>query len=148
MAPKKTARKKKGRIGARTRVWDRQGLWGDHVIGDDCTVGRSVEIGDGVRIGHRCKVGALTQIPPGVVIEDEVFVGPHACFTNDRRPKAVGAWKRATTLVKKGASIGANATILCGVTIGEGAMVGAGAVVTKDVPAGATVVGNPAMETR
>ena len=135
-----------GIIGARTKVWDRQGLWGDHVIGDGCTVGRSVEIGDGVRTGARCKVGAFTQIPPGVVIEDEVFVGPHACFTNDRRPKAVGKWKKATTLVKRGASIGANATVLCGVTIGEGAMVGAGAVVTKDVPAGATVVGNPARE--
>jgi acetyltransferase-like isoleucine patch superfamily enzyme len=97
-----------------------------------------------VRIGHRCKVEAFAFIPPGVVIEDGVSVGPHACFTNDKRPKAVGEWKRATTLVRRGASIGANATVLCGVTIGEGAMVGAGAVVTKDVPAGATVVGNPA----
>ena len=87
-------------IGKRTKVWDPSGLWGDFVIGDDCTVGAFVEIGDGVRIGHRCKVEALTQIPPGVVIEDEVFVGPHACFTNDRRPRAVGEWKRATTLVK------------------------------------------------
>ena len=84
MAPKKTARKKKGRIGARTKVWDRQGLWGDHVIGDDCTVGAFVEIGDGVRIGDRCKVEALAFIPPGVVIEDGVSVGPHACFTMDR----------------------------------------------------------------
>jgi len=88
------------KVGIRTKVWDPSGLWGDFVIGDDCTVGRFVEIGDGVRIGHRCKVEALTQIPPGVVIEDEVFVGPHACFTNDRRPRAVGEWKRATTLVK------------------------------------------------
>ena len=135
---------RKGRIGARTKVWDRQGLWGDYSIGDDCTIGRFVEIGDGVRIGNRCKVEAFAFIPPGVVIEEEVFVGPHASFTNDKRPKAVGKWKKATTLVRRGASIGANATILCGVTIGEGAMVGAGAVVTKDVPAGATVAGNPA----
>jgi len=131
-----------GIIGARTKVWNKTGLWGDFVIGDDRTVGAFVEIGDGARIGHRCKVEAFAFIPPGVVIEDEVFVGPHACFTNDRRPRAVGEWKRATTLVKKGASIGANATVLCGVAIGEGAMVGA--VVTKDVPAGAKVVGNPA----
>jgi len=104
-----------------------------------------------VRIGNRCKVeafAALTPPSPGVVIEDEVFVGPHACFTNDKHPHAKGDWKKATTLVKRGASIGANATILCGVTIGEGAMVGAGAVVTRDVPAGATVVGNPAREIR
>jgi len=69
--PSKT-RKKQGKIGARTKVWDRRGLWGDHVIGDGCTIGAFVEIGDGVRIGDRCKVEAFTQIPPGVVIEDEV----------------------------------------------------------------------------
>ena len=136
--------KTQGKVGARTRVWDRQGLWGDYRIGDDCTIGRFVEIGDGVVIGNRCKVEAFAFIPPGVVIEDEVFVGPHACFTNDKRPHATGQWKKVKTLVRRGASIGANATILCGVTIGEGAMVGAGAVVTRDVPAGATVAGNPA----
>jgi UDP-3-O-[3-hydroxymyristoyl] glucosamine N-acyltransferase len=92
--------KKQGRIGERTRIWDSQGLWGDFVIGDDCTIGRFVEIGDGVRIGNRCKVEAFAFIPPGVVIEDEVFVGPHACFTNDKRPKAVGKWKKATTANK------------------------------------------------
>ncbi len=74
-------------IGARTRVRDRSGLRGDHSIGDDCTVGRFVEIGDGVRIGNRRKIEAFAFIPPGVVIEDEVFVGPHACFTNDRVPR-------------------------------------------------------------
>jgi UDP-2-acetamido-3-amino-2,3-dideoxy-glucuronate N-acetyltransferase len=79
-----------------------------------------------------------------VTIEDEVFVGPHACFTNDRVPKAVGDWEITPTLVKKGASIGANATIICGVTIGENALVGAGAVVTKDVPPNAVVAGAPA----
>jgi len=79
-----------------------------------------------------------------VTIEDEVFVGPRATFTNDLHPRAVGEWSITPTLVKKGASIGAGAVIVCGVTIGEGAMVGAGAVVTKNVPPGATVVGNPA----
>jgi len=97
-----------------------------------------------VKIGDRCKVEAFAFIPTGVTIEDEVFIGPHACFTNDRVPKAVGDWEVAPTLVKKGASIGANATIVCGVTIGENALVGAGAVVTKDVPANAIVVGAPA----
>jgi acetyltransferase-like isoleucine patch superfamily enzyme len=80
-----------------------------------------------------------------VVIEDEVFVGPGAIFTNDKHPKAVGDWEITPTLVKRGASIGAGAVIVCGVIIGEGAVVGAGAVVTKDVPAGMTVVGNPAV---
>ena len=132
---------KNGSIGARTKVWDRQGLWGDFVIGDDCTIGRSVEIGDGVRIGNRCKVEAFAFIPPGVVIEDEVFVGPHACFTNDKRPHATGKWKKVKTLVKKGASIGANATVLCGVTIGEGAMVTQDAPPGKDVTPGAPAPG-------
>ncbi|MGD9962946.1 MAG: acyltransferase, partial [Thermoplasmata archaeon] len=89
-------------------------------------------------------VEAFAFIPTGVTIEDEVFIGPHVCFTNDRRPRAVGDWEVTPTLVRKGASIGANATIICGVTIGEGALVGAGAVVTKDVPARAVVVGCPA----
>jgi acetyltransferase-like isoleucine patch superfamily enzyme len=94
--------KKQGRIGERTRVWDPSGLWGDHVIGDDCTIGAFVEIGDGVRIGNRCKVEAFAFIPPGVVIEDEVFVGPHACFTNDRWPRARGEWERVGTVVRRG----------------------------------------------
>jgi len=138
--------KRKGRIGARTRVHKPSNLWGAYDIGDDCTVAAFVEIGDGVRIGNRCKIEAFAFIPPGVVIEDEVFVGPHACFTNDRRPRAVGEWRKTTTLVKRRASIGANATVLPGVTIGEGAVVGAGAVVTRDVPDRRTVVGNPARE--
>ena len=137
---------KKGKIGARTRVHKPSNLWGDYDIGDDCTIAAFVEIGDGVRIGNRCKIEAFAFIPPGVVIEDDVFVGPHACFTNDRAPRAVGEWTLQRTLVRTRASIGANATILPGVTIGEGAVVGAGAVVTKDVPDWRTVVGNPARE--
>ena len=133
-----------GKIGKGTKVWDEKGLWGDYEIGEDCVIGKFVEIGDGVRIGYRCKIEAFAFIPPGVVIEDEVFVGPHVCFTNDKYPKATGEWKKVETRVKKGASVGANATVVCGVTIGEGAMVGAGSVVTKDVAAGATIAGNPA----
>ncbi|MBI0582823.1 MAG: N-acetyltransferase [Methanomassiliicoccus sp.] len=100
----------------------------------------------GVVIGDRVKVEAFAFIPSGVTIEDEVFIGPRATFTNDLHPRAVGDWEIIPTLVKKGASIGAGAVIVCGVTIGENAMVGAGAVVTRDVPPGAVVAGNPARE--
>jgi len=131
-------------IGKNTRVWDMSGLWGNYRIGDNCTIGKFVEIGKNVKIGNNCKIEAFTFIPPGVVIEDEVFIGPHVCFTNDKRPKAVGSWHVTKTVVKSGASIGANSTIVCGVSIGKGALVGAGSVVTKDVRCNTTVVGNPA----
>ena len=130
-------------IGEDTIVRDYVNLYGCK-IGNGCRIAAYAEIQRGVKIGDRCKVEAFAFIPSGVTIEDEVFVGPHACFTNDRVPKAVGDWEITPTLVKKGASIGANATIICGVTIGENALVGAGAVVTKDVPANAVVVGAPA----
>jgi UDP-2-acetamido-3-amino-2,3-dideoxy-glucuronate N-acetyltransferase len=132
------------KVGKGTKIWDDKGLWGEYEIGSNCVIGKFVEIGKDVKIGNNCKVEAFAFIPPGVTIEDDVFVGPHVCFTNDKRPKAVGEWKITKTLVRKGAAIGANSTIVCGVTIGENALVGAGSVVTKDVPKGATVVGNPA----
>ena len=113
-------------------------------IGDGCNIGSFVEIGRGVIIGNNCKIQAFAFIPPGVIIEDEVFIGPHVCFTNDKNPRAIGEWKLDKTLVKRGVSIGANCTILPGITIGENAVIGAGSVVTKDVPAGALVYGNPA----
>ena len=130
-------------IGEDTIVRDFVNLYGCK-IGRGCRIAAYVEIQRGVTIGDRCKVEAFAFIPTGVIIEDEVFVGPHACFTNDKVPKATGDWEVTPTTVKKGASIGANATIVCGVTIGENALVGAGAVVTKDVPANAIVVGAPA----
>lgn len=133
------------KVGEDTIVRDFVNLYGCR-IGKGCRIAAYTEIQRGVTIGDRCKVEAFSFIPSGVTIEDEVFIGPHVCFTNDRRPRAVGAWEVTPTLVKKGASIGANATVVCGVTIGEGALVGAGAVVTKDVPAGAVVVGCPAKE--
>jgi UDP-2-acetamido-3-amino-2,3-dideoxy-glucuronate N-acetyltransferase len=122
-------------------------------IGDESGVGTFVEIQRGARIGRRCKIQSHTFICEGVEIEDEVFVGHGVVFINDRRPRATtddGAvqgrddWTCERTVVRRGASIGSGATILCGVTIGERAMVGAGAVVTRDVPAGAVVAGNPA----
>src|SRR5258708_9477827 len=122
-------------------------------VGDHCKIGSFVEIQRGVVLGQNVKVEALVFIPTGVTIEDGVFVGPHVCFSNDRYPAAiddkgrllqVGDWQVVPTLVRRGASIGANATIICGITIGEGAMVGAGATVTHDVPPDSLVLGNPA----
>ena len=122
-------------------------------IGDDSKIGTFVEIQKGARIGRRCKISSHSFICEGVTIEDEVFVGHNVTFTNDLFPRATridgslqtdADWKCTPTLVKRGASIGSSATIVCGVTIGERAMVGAGAVVTKDVPPNTLVVGNPA----
>jgi UDP-2-acetamido-3-amino-2,3-dideoxy-glucuronate N-acetyltransferase len=130
-------------IGEDTIVRDYVNLYGCK-IGKGCRIAAYVEIQREVTIGDRCKIEAFAFIPSGVTIEDEVFIGPHACFTNDKVPKAVGDWKVTPTLVRKGASVGANATIVCGVTIGENALIAAGAVVTKDVPADAIVAGVPA----
>ena len=130
-------------IGEDTIVRDYVNLYGCK-IGKGSRVAAYCEIQRGVKIGDHCKIEAFAFIPSGVTIEDDVFIGPHACVTFDRVPKAVGVWEITPTLVKKGASIGANATIVCGVTIGKNALVGAGAVVTKDVPANAIVVGAPA----
>ena len=121
-------------------------------IGDNSKVGTFVEIQKNARIGRNCKISSHSFICEGVEIEDNVFVGHNVTFINDRFPRATASgrlqteadWKCEPTRVKKGASIGSSATILCGVTIGEGAIVGAGSVVTKDVPAGAVVAGNPA----
>jgi UDP-2-acetamido-3-amino-2,3-dideoxy-glucuronate N-acetyltransferase len=122
-------------------------------VGDDTRIGTFVEVQKGAKIGSRCKISSHSFICEGVTIEDEVFVGHNVTFTNDLLPRATrpdgspqtdADWKCVPTLVKRGASIGSSATIVCGVTIGERAMVGAGAVVTKDVPANTLVVGNPA----
>ncbi|MFO1152695.1 MAG: acyltransferase [Rhodospirillales bacterium] len=122
-------------------------------IGDETKIGAFVEIQKGARIGARCKISSHTFICEGVTLEDEVFIGHGVMFINDRRPRASNAdgslqteadWAVEPTLVKRGASVGSNATIMCGIVIGEGAIVGAGSVVTRDVPAGATVAGVPA----
>lgn len=122
-------------------------------IGDETRVGAFVELQKGVKIGRRCKISSHSFLCEGVTIEDNVFIGHGVMFTNDKHPRATNAdgepqseadWTVVPITIKKGASIGSNATILAGVTIGENAMVGAGAVVTRDVPDGATVTGVPA----
>lgn len=122
-------------------------------IGDESRVGAFVEIQNGVKIGRRCKVSSHSFLCEGVTVEDNVFIGHGVMFTNDKYPRATNEdgspqseadWSVVPITIRKGASIGSNATILAGVTVGENAMVGAGAVVTKDVPDGATVSGVPA----
>jgi acetyltransferase-like isoleucine patch superfamily enzyme len=139
------------KLGKNVRIFGFTNLYGCE-IGDDVKIGTFVEIQKGSKIGNRCKVSSHTFICEGVTLEDEVFVGHNVVFTNDRYPRATAGGKLQTeadwvcipTLVKRGASIGSGAVLLCGITIGENAMIGAGSVVTRDVPAGATVAGNPA----
>ena len=140
------------RLGKRVKIFAFTNLYGCE-LGDDVKVGAFVEIQKGARIGNRCKISSHSFICEGVTLEDEVFIGHHVTFINDRFPQATNEdgtpqtdedWQCVPTLVKRRASIGSGATILCGVQIGEGATVGAGSVVTKDVPAGAIVAGNPA----
>jgi acetyltransferase-like isoleucine patch superfamily enzyme len=140
------------RLGKNVQIYDFTNLYGCE-IGDEVRIGAFVEIQRGAKIGNRCKISSHTFICEGVTLEDEVFIGHHVVFTNDRHPRATNKngdlqtnsdWNCISTLVKRGASIGSGAVLLCGITIGEKAMIGAGSVVTKDVPPGATVAGNPA----
>lgn len=133
-------------IGAASHVWAYASVSAGAIIRDCCTIGQYVHIGPRVVVGNGCKIQNGAQLFEGVTLEDDVFIGPCAVFTNVTTPRAF-INRRAEfkpTLVKKGASVGANATILCGVTIGEYAMVGAGAVVTKSVPPHMLVLGAPA----
>ncbi len=140
------------KLGRDVKIFEFVNLYGCE-IGDESKIGTFVEIQKGARIGRRVKVSSHTFVCEGVTIEDHVFIGHNVTFINDRFPRATTAsgdlqtdadWKVVPTLVRRGASIGSSSTILCGVVIGEGAIVGAGSVVTKDVPAGMVVAGNPA----
>jgi acetyltransferase-like isoleucine patch superfamily enzyme len=140
------------KLGRNVRLHGFVNLYGCE-IGDDVKIGTFVEIQKGVKIGNRCKISSHTFICEGVTLEDEVFVGHNVTFTNDRYPRASNEngelqteadWACIRTLVKRGASIGSGATLLCGITIGENAMIGAGSVVTRDVPPDTVVAGNPA----
>jgi UDP-2-acetamido-3-amino-2,3-dideoxy-glucuronate N-acetyltransferase len=140
------------KLGRDVRIYDFVNLYGCE-IGDETKIGTFVEVQRGARIGRRVKVSSHSFICEGVELEDHVFVGHGVTFTNDRYPRAVTEdgelqthddWTVVPTVVRRGASIGSGSTILCGVEIGENAIVGAGSVVTRDVPAGTIVAGNPA----
>lgn len=141
------------RIGEGTFIWHQAQVREGAQIGQHCIISKGVYIDTGVCIGNNVKIQNYVSVFHGVTIADGVFVGPHVCFTNDFYPRAINAdgtlkaaddWALSETLVKLGASIGANATIVCGITIGQWAMIGAGSVVTRDVPDYALVLGNPA----
>ncbi len=132
-------------IGKGTRIWHRAHVRENTRIGDHCTVSKDVYIDAGVVIGDRVKIQNGVSVYHGVTVEDDVFLGPHMAFTNDETPRAFSTdWQVVPTMVRRGASIGANATIVCGVTIGPFSMVAAGATVTNDVPPHALVIGSPA----
>ena len=132
-------------IGDNTNIWQFCVVFPEAKIGTGCNICANVLIENEVVVGNDVTVKSGVQLWDGVTLEDNVFVGPNVTFTNDLFPRSKNSdWKLSKTVVKKGASIGANATILCGITIGENAMIGAGSVVTKDVPAGEVWVGNPA----
>lgn len=140
------------KLGKDVKIHDFVNLYGCE-IGDNTKIGTFVEIQKGAKIGKNCKVSSHTFICEGVTIEDNVFVGHNVTFINDAYPGATTEdgklqteedWDCVSTLVKKGASIGSSATLLCGITVGENAIIGAGSVVTKDVPPDTVVAGNPA----
>lgn len=137
----------RAKIGDGTKIWNLAQVREDSVIGENCIISKNVYIDTKAVLGNRVKVQNNVNVYHGVEVEDDVFLGPSMTFTNDFYPRAFNEdWEITNTYVKKGASIGANATIVCGITIGEYAMIGSGSVVTKDVPAYALVVGNPAKQ--
>ncbi|HEV2580655.1 MAG TPA: acyltransferase [Ktedonobacteraceae bacterium] len=142
-------------VGAGTRIWGQAHVREHAHIGRSCNIGKGVYIDAHAQIGSNVKIQNHVSIFEGVTLEDGVFIGPHVCFTNDLLPRAItpdgrfksaADWEITPTLVKYGASIGAGAVILCGITIGEFALVGAGSMVTRDVAAHALVFGNPARQ--
>ena len=133
------------KIGAGTKIWHFSHIMSGCEIGEKCNIGQNVVVSPGVKLGNNVKVQNNVSIYTGVICEDDVFLGPSMVFTNIRNPRSAIIRKDqyTTTLVKRGASIGANATIVCGITIGEFAFIGAGTVVVKNVPDYGLVIGNP-----
>ncbi len=143
----------KAAVGDGTSIWHHAQVREEARIGKNCIIGKGVYVDAGVSLGDNVKIQNYVSVYHGVRIEDGVFIGPHVCFTNDLRPRAINPdgslkaaddWVLSETLIKRGAALGANSTIRCGITIGDWAMVGSGSVVTKDVPAHGLVYGNPA----
>lgn len=135
----------KANVPESSNVWQFSVIFPKARIGENCNICANVLIENDVSIGNNVTVKSGVQLWDGLIVEDNVFIGPNATFTNDLYPRSKNPdWELKRTKIKKGASIGANATILCGITVGENAMIGAGSVVTKDVPAGEVWVGNPA----
>jgi len=139
------------KLGKNVKIFDFVNLYGCE-IGDNTKIGTFVEIQKGVKVGKNCKISSHSFLCEGVTVEDNVFIGHNVTFINDIYPRATTGdgelqteedWVCISTLIKKGASIGSSATLLCGITIGENAIVGAGSMVTKDVPPNTIVVGNP-----
>ncbi len=144
---------KDARIGEGTHIWHQAQVREGARIGAHCIIGKGVYVDAGVIIEDNVKIQNYVSVFHGVTLEDGVFVGPHVCFTNDLRPRAVNPdgslkaaddWVLSKTLIRRGAALGANSTIVCGITVGEWAMIGSGSVVTRDVPAYGLVFGNPA----
>lgn len=130
------------KIGKGTKIWHEElSNIGSCEIGENCKLHSHIWIGDNVKIGNNVRIQAFSFIPPGIIIEDDVFIGPRVTFTNDKYPPSE-TW--LATIVKRGASLGASSTILPGITIGENSKIGAGSVVTKDVPSNVVVCGVPA----
>lgn len=140
-----TADVKSKNIGSDSNIWQFCVVFENAVIGENCNICAHVLIENDVRIGNNVTVKSGVQLWDGVTLEDNVFIGPNVTFTNDKFPRSkVYPEQFLRTVIKKGASVGANSTILAGVTVGENAMIGAGSVVTHDVPAGEVWYGNPA----
>jgi UDP-2-acetamido-3-amino-2,3-dideoxy-glucuronate N-acetyltransferase len=143
----------KATIGAGTKIWQQCQVREKAIIGCNCILSKGVYVDAGVQVGNNVKLQNGISVYHGVTLEDGVFCGPHCVFTNDRQPRSINPdgslksaedWQVSKTVVRAGASIGAHATIVCGITIGRWAMVGAGAIVTRDVPDHGLVYGNPA----
>ena len=135
---------KEAKIGKSTKIWHQAQIMPGATIGENCKIGKGVYIDSGVSIGNNVKIQNYVSVYKGVTVEDDVLLGPHMTFTNDLYPRAfVNNYTVYETLIKKGSAIGANATIVCGVTLNEYSMIAAGAVVINDVPPFALVMGNP-----
>ena len=141
------------KIGAGSKIWHFAHIRSGSVLGSECIIGKGVYVDSGVTVGDHCKIQNNVSIYRGVILAEGVFVGPHVCFTNDLNPRAISPdgtlrgdsdWTVTKTVVGKGASIGANSTMVCGIELGDWCMIGAGSVVTRAVPPYALVYGIPA----